>query len=1088
MASGHKTLREIFDEACELSGDARRAYLEQACGSDDALRASVEELLRSEAEAGGFLANPTRTANAAVLPLMEREGDRIGRYKLLQKIGEGGCGLVYMAEETEPVRRRVALKVLKLGMDTRSVIARFEAERQALAMMDHANIARVLDAGATEAGRPYFVMELVRGIKITDYCEQNELSTTARLRLFVQVCQAVQHAHQKGIIHRDLKPSNILVTSDDGVPLPKVIDFGIAKATADIQLTDKTLFTRFEMFIGTPAYMSPEQAEFNASDIDTRTDIYALGVLLYELLTGQTPFDGTELSKSGLEAIRKIIREKEPARPSTRLSQTLETADAARLEPAPSGGPGPGEDAGVSARRRQRIQETITLLRGDLDWIVLKAMEKDRTRRYDTANGLAMDIQRHLDNEPILARPPSAVYRFQRMVRRNRLAFAAAAAVLVARVVGISGVMLVQYRANQDYRQRLYVSEINRAGLAWRSGQSTGLRESLERCPAGLRGWEWRFLQQQADRWEATAVLAESGPRFAGFAVAVESHLLAVAVSGQIRIRELPDGRWLHSIPFGVRYDNFSAVSPRGERLATADPFNYIDIWNMRTGERVTQITDCAASGKFSWTADGRFLASGCGDGMIRFWDAASGQVSRTLPGPQDMSFVAVSPDDKTLAVVSGGDRVLLLDSATGAVKQTLRTPVGHFKELKFSPDSRKLATCNSDLAGSGRDNRVWDLAAGEEGSLDLLIGANASAYDFSPDTRQILIADHKGMIRIWDLERRTEIDRFWAHAGSALSVQWLPDGRVLSSGDDGTKVWRARHPEIIQFKVPRSSLRTVAFSPNSRLLAAAGTSHEVSVLDLADGQREKIYKGNLSFHQLAVAFRPDGMIASGGQDSVQLWDPATLETKWKHQLAPAPTAFWIAFSPDGRRMYVDSQEDWLTVLDANTGERIKSIDGLGSTLDGLAVSPDGRLLALCQKVGQEKLTVRSAEDLRELWQVPSFTERCAAFSPDGQWITTGDRDGAISLYQTATQGRVRRKLHGHSASVTGVSFHPDGSRLASSSRDGQVKVWDWKAEIELLTLPLPDGIGAWHVAWSPDGSMIAAAGADGIVSLWRVK
>src|SRR6266566_1896065 len=271
MTGGRKSLRALFDEVSEIEpGAPRRQFLNQACGTDAALRAQIDELLRAHETASGFLADPKREAPPDSAAVSFKEGDRIGRYKLLQKIGEGGCGSVYMAEQTDPVRRRVALKIIKLGMDTRSVVARFEAERQALAMMDHASIARVLDAGATETGRPFFVMELVRGIKITEYCDQNDLSTNARLQLFIQVCQAVQHAHQKGIIHRDLKPSNILVTSNDGVPLPKVIDFGIAKATADIQLTDKTLFTRFEMFVGTPAYMRPEQAEFNASDIDTR--------------------------------------------------------------------------------------------------------------------------------------------------------------------------------------------------------------------------------------------------------------------------------------------------------------------------------------------------------------------------------------------------------------------------------------------------------------------------------------------------------------------------------------------------------------------------------------------------------------------------------------------------------------------------------------------------------------------------------------------------------------------------------------------------------------------------------------------------
>src|SRR5256886_15896805 len=327
MTTNPGRVLELFTQASQLPVEQRSAFLDEACDGDQELRRKIETLLKSNERLGGFLEEPPSAIieeGRAKATAGEKPGDWVGRYKLLQQIGEGGCGVVFMAQQEEPVRRRVALKIIKLGMDTRSVIARFEAERQALALMDHPNIARVLDAGATETGRPYFVMELVRGIKITEYCDQNKLSTDERLKLFVQVCHAIQHAHQKGIIHRDIKPSNILVTLHDGVPVPKVIDFGIAKATQG-RLTDQTLFTAFEQFIGTPAYMSPEQAEMSGLDIDTRCDIYALGVLLYELLTGQTPFDARELLASGLDTMRHTIREKEPERQdrkSTRLNSS----------------------------------------------------------------------------------------------------------------------------------------------------------------------------------------------------------------------------------------------------------------------------------------------------------------------------------------------------------------------------------------------------------------------------------------------------------------------------------------------------------------------------------------------------------------------------------------------------------------------------------------------------------------------------------------------------------------------------------------------------------------------------------------------
>src|SRR5215469_74829 len=422
MSTPSNREEEIFEAAAKLPVEQREAYLQEACAGDAALRARIEGLLKAHEGAGSFMEEPAAPARKTIvltLPPDEKPGDKIGNYKLLQQIGEGGCGVVYMAEQEEPVRRRVALKVIKLGMDTKSVIARFEAERQALAMMDHPNIAKVLDAAATETGRSFFVMELVRGIKITDYCDQNKLSTTERLELFIQVCNAIQHAHQKGIIHRDIKPSNILVTLHDGKPVPKVIDFGIAKATQG-RLTDQTRFTAFEQFIGTPAYMSLEQAEMSGLDIDTRSDIYALGVLLYELLTGRTPFDAKELLQSGIDELRRTIREKEPERPSTRLS-TMLNADL----------------TAVAQRRQSEAPKLIHTLSGDLDWIVMKSLEKDRTRRYETANGFAMDVQRYLTNEPIIARPPSTFYRFQKLARRNRTVFAAASVGMAALVLGL---------------------------------------------------------------------------------------------------------------------------------------------------------------------------------------------------------------------------------------------------------------------------------------------------------------------------------------------------------------------------------------------------------------------------------------------------------------------------------------------------------------------------------------------------------------------------------------------------------------------------------------------------------------------------
>jgi eukaryotic-like serine/threonine-protein kinase len=415
----------VFAAAAALAtAEERAAFLDHACANDTALRARVEALLFAHDRAGHLLDHPVPCGPVPDIPEQtvaytpaEQPGTIVaGRYKLLEQIGEGGMGTVWVAEQTQPVRRKVALKLIKPGLDSRSVLARFEAERQALAVMDHPNIAKVLDGGLTETGRPFFVMEYVKGVRITEYCDALRLGIPERLLLFVEVCQAVQHAHQKGIIHRDLKPSNILVAPYDGKPVPKVIDFGLAKAMHQ-PLTERTLHTAHETVLGTPLYMSPEQAQLNNLDVDTRSDLYSLGVLLYELLTGSTPLEKQRLKEAAWDEVRRIIREEEPPRPSMRLSTS---------EALPS----------LAAGRQMEPARLTKLVRGDLDWIAMKALEKDRTRRYETANGFAMDVQRYLAGEPVLAAPPSARYRLRKFVRKHRAALTTAAAMVLLLLAG----------------------------------------------------------------------------------------------------------------------------------------------------------------------------------------------------------------------------------------------------------------------------------------------------------------------------------------------------------------------------------------------------------------------------------------------------------------------------------------------------------------------------------------------------------------------------------------------------------------------------------------------------------------------------
>ncbi len=536
----------VFAEAIQLSVSERFAYLERACGVDEQLRQRVERLLKSHDQVGEFLEKSASDVEAvAESAFGEKPGDRIGRYRLVQQIGEGGCGVVYLAEQEMPVRRRVALKIIKPGMDTKSVMARFEAERQALALMDHPNIAKVFDAGATESGRPYFVMELVEGDKITDYCDAKSLTTEERLKLFVQVCRAVQHAHQKGIIHRDIKPSNILVsTSEDALPLPAVIDFGIAKATTKQQLTDRTFFTAFEMLIGTPAYMSPEQADLSSVDVDTRTDVYSLGVLLYELLTGAPPFDSASLMKTGLDETRRVIRERDPDRPSARL-MTMVAADLA-----------------ATARRRQSTPAALVRsVQGDIDWIVMKALEKDRSRRYETANGLALDVQRYLANEPILARPPSKLYKLKKTAQRNRLLFTGMGFIAL---LLISGLIVVSMSLAGERRSRLEaeVAQLKAEAASSKSQQVTTFLEDMLNGvePSVALGRDTTMLREILNR------TAERVGKEMTNQPAIEAELLGMLGTLYEQIGNYDRAEDMHRSALSIRRNLFGGESPEAAK------------------------------------------------------------------------------------------------------------------------------------------------------------------------------------------------------------------------------------------------------------------------------------------------------------------------------------------------------------------------------------------------------------------------------------------------------------------------------------------------------------------------------------------
>ncbi len=597
------------------------------------------------------------------VPQADIEGQVIDRYRLLEKIGEGGWGVVYVAEQLAPVRRRVALKVIKMGMDTRDVVSRFAAERQALAMMDHPHIAKVLDAGATPTGRPYFVMELVRGIRVTEFCDQGKRVVRQRLELFCQICEAIQHAHQKGIIHRDIKPSNILVSVHEGQPAPKVIDFGIAKAT-DQRLTDHTVYTQIHQFIGTPAYMSPEQAEMSSMDIDTRSDIYSLGVLLYELLTGRLPFNADELAAGGIDAIRRTIREREPVRPSTRMN----TLDDDELR-------------AVAQRRSLEPPRLIHLLKGDLDWIVMKCLEKDRTRRYATANGLASDIRRYLNYEPVIARPPSTLYRLRKAIRRNELAFASGVAVVTTLLLGVGASTWEAIRANRAEREQTRI---------WEKSQELARLETVARQAAitsRVRA-EWITRELRLEAYAADMRLAQFELEAGRLGTA--RNLLGKYFPGGGETAEDFRGLEWRFLWSAARQEP-SANSPAGLGSIVARLFQ-------TTGSTNGPTAPPSASSDVATvrSADGLLMARNAGGGVVEIKSMGTTPFQRLLPaGSNNIGRLALSSRGRSLAVAftDGSVRIWTVDG--NALQGPLSLVDADVTDMAYTSDGRTLLSVN---------------------------------------------------------------------------------------------------------------------------------------------------------------------------------------------------------------------------------------------------------------------------------------------------------------------------------------------------------------------------------------------------------
>ena len=1076
-------LMSAFDAALQLDLSLRASYLDEICASDAELRQEIESLLAAHERMRPDFLNTPAAGLDAFQELSGSDpwiGRHIGPYQLVRQLGSGGMGEVYFATRSDDeFHQEVAVKLIRAGQDSAAVVSRFKIERQILASLDHPNIAKLLDGGRTPQGQPYFVMEYVPGVPITDYCDGKRLKVRERLELFIQVCEGVQYAHQNAIIHRDLKPANILVAEVDGKAVPRIIDFGVAKASAPT-FPEHTQLTRLGHFMGTPDYMSPEQADPQVRIIDTRTDVYSLGVILYVLLTGLLPFDPKRRDNQPLDEFLRQLRQEEPPRASTKVSADRDASAASALAR--------GVDSG----------QLVRTLRGDLDWITMKALERDRDRRYGSPSDLAADLRRYLSHEPIVARPASAAYQVRKFIRRHRFAAGFIGMVMVLSAVASGAAVIAFHKQHEaEYQATLARDAQSRlltqtASERLKNGDVAGARDIILEVLSNRESRDGHspaaisvFQEVRAAEPELAVLSGHSDFVWTARYSPDGSRLVSASKDGTLRIWDAETGILIRVLSVPGTRPRFAAYSPDGKRIISGLRDNTARIWDALTGAQQLVLTGHgAAVQSAAFSHDGTRIVTASQDKTARIWDALTGSQLAVLAGHADVvQFAEFSPDDTHVVTTSFDSTARLWDARNGGPPVVLTGHGGIVYSGAYSPDGDQIVTASQDKTA-----RVWDATTGAE-KLVLSRDGTDELYcaAFSSDGTRIVTASADKTARIWDVHSGALLAVLTGHSEGVESAAYSPDGTriVTASADKSVRIWDARRgAPLVVLSGHTDILDFVAYSPDGTRIVTASRDRTARVWDARTGALRAVLSGHQNVIESAV-YSPDGRhIVTASQDrTARIWDarsgaPLGIISAFHTAIDAA------VFSPDGTRIVTASQDRAAHIWDSGSYVPLAVLTGHNGILYSAAYSPDGKSIATGSEDNTARVwDARSGAALLVLSGHDGLVSS-VAYSPDGGRLATASADNTVRIWNART-GALLNVLSGHRGMVQTVGYSPNGVYIVTASSDKTARIWDANTGTQLAALPHRDVVTA--AAISPDGSRVVTSSTDGVARVFGI-